>query len=254
MHSTNEISSAPALSRGIAVLRILQVSDADGLTLDVLAKKTQVPKASLLRILETLGSSGLVCRTPSGTWKGLVQLVPIAGHADHAERIGLGLKNLAHHTGHTAEWWIADDRGMVLVDRREPPVSEVCVRARVGFVRTWSGEIDSVAALGHAYLKPGRPGSAKGCWVYGSDGKQRSLNTDSFRKIIEDARTRNWLADTCTNSNGVVRLATLVQSPTQETAVLSLAFFVTHGAIPDSEPLLNLLRQSAAIIAGERMS
>ena len=141
MSSTNGTSAAPALERGIRVLR--RLAERPGIRLETLARELGAPKSSVLRLLETLADLNLARRAEAG-WQALAVLAPLA-EDDFPARLDRALAQLAARAGRSAEWWEADDAGMVLRRRCEPPAGEVAVRAQPGFVRPWRGELDAVA-------------------------------------------------------------------------------------------------------------
>lgn len=95
MPTTTAADPAPALGRGIAILRHLEREGS--CSLEQLARHFRWPKASLLRLTESLRQAGVVVRDPlSKRYRALVQLVgqPMAQSSSQplpAERSG------AHH-------------------------------------------------------------------------------------------------------------------------------------------------------------
>ena len=202
--ATRRPSPAPALTRGIELLRLLGA--AGPLTLDEAAKRTGVPKASLLRLLKTLEAEHLVARR-DGTYAAAATLVPLRGVAPRfEERVEDALAEIASTTGLTAEWYVPSKPGLVLVKRAEPPRAEVRVQASVGFLRAWDGELEAVAAVGLAFLKDDKTAFG-GHWTYVRDGVRGTLSPAGAKKHIARARRDGYVIDIVLNPNGVRRMA-----------------------------------------------
>jgi len=201
--------SAPALARGIAVLRLLE--DGRRMTLEAIAGSTSLPKPSLLRILQTLDGLGLVARdTTSRHYYATSRLVPFQGNGRLFEgRLDAALERIASATGHTAEWYVPSEDGMALVRRAEPSLREVGVQARIGFIRSWKGELDAVATVAYAWLRePMR--SFAGFWSYVADGMKDKLSDDDAKRCVGQARQNGFAVDKHCNLNGVRRIACIV--------------------------------------------
>lgn len=83
---THAVKSITALSRGLLVLQRLQATGA--LTLADLHRQTGIPKATLLRILKTLGESGAVWqRMVDGAWVPSFSLAEMAGRMDREHQL-----------------------------------------------------------------------------------------------------------------------------------------------------------------------
>ncbi len=200
-------SPAPALARGIELLDMLE--DGRPRTLEELAKATGVPKASALRLLRTLESCGATSRPEGGRrHAALLRLVPLeSSAADFTRLLPKILEELARSTGFTAEWYEPATEGMLLEARAEKPDGEVSVRAGVGFLRTWDGELDSVAALGLAFKAKGCGRQIDGHWIYEPDGVRKNITAARAAAIIHAARSVMASYDTAFNVNGVRRHA-----------------------------------------------
>ena len=77
--------TAPALERGIQILRLLEHGEAK--SLDFVANKTGVPKASAMRLLQTLVQANLVGRNPDKTYRALSRLVPVGNGRSELGRL-----------------------------------------------------------------------------------------------------------------------------------------------------------------------
>jgi DNA-binding IclR family transcriptional regulator len=140
-----------ALARGLVVIN--QLSNTPGMSLEQLAKTTGYPKTSLFRIMRTLVEFSLVRRDADGRYQPLARIQPLTG-TSFEDRLLQTMKRLTEETGQTVEWYEPGPAGMVITQRVLPKNTEIGVRARVGFIRDWNGELDAVLALGIAHLKP----------------------------------------------------------------------------------------------------
>jgi DNA-binding IclR family transcriptional regulator len=83
------MDATPALTRGIALLRLLENGEA--LSLEAVARQTGWPKSSLSRLLATLAELGLVARDSGHrTHRALMRLVPLAADSAAFERAQIG--------------------------------------------------------------------------------------------------------------------------------------------------------------------
>lgn len=234
-------SQAPALTRGLEILKLL--NQEPDLTVEEMAKQTGYPRASLFRILGTLIDFGAVSKKRDNTgYRASMMLLPVhTSRKDFQDRILTVLNNLSQRTGHTAEWYVPDERGMVLVMRREPTGQEVTVRAGIGFVRPWTGELDAVAAVAYAFSDR-RPATA-GFWTYVTDGKQGKLTRREVEKRIQTANKEQCLADTAFNSNGVRRSAAVVFDAEKMAGVIAVAECMNFRTETPAEKPLSVLRE-----------
>ncbi len=240
--------SAPALRRGIAVLRLLAAQGP--FSLEEIARETGFPKSSLLRILRALVDLDLVAR-PASTkqYRATAQLVPlrVSGRA-FAEALGRTLETLAADTGQTAEWYVPGPDGMVMVRRAEPSRGEIWVMARIGFLRPWRGELDAPAALGLAFFREMPSGG--GWWTYDAKrARMRLKRTDVARRIAR-ARADESMADPHCNPNGVRRTSALVRHRDEPAGVLALAESVPTGRAEGQSRYCDQLLAAARRLSG----
>jgi len=231
--------SAPALRRGVEVLRLL--GDHGPLTLDAIARHTAFPKSSLLRILETLADLQLVLReADQRLYRATARLVPLpAGNRVFEEAIARMLDTLAASTAQTAEWYVPGPDGMVMVRRAEPPRSEVRVIARIGFLRPWRGELDAIARLGLAFFHPPPRGGA--WWTYDANRNRTTVARREVHARVAQARQDAYALDELCNPNGVRRIAALVAPGGKPRGVLALAESLRPGPPPPQDAYLQQL-------------
>ncbi len=218
-HSTK--STAPALVRGIRILRLLETESP--LSLETVASRSGVPKASALRLLTTLCELGLAERDPAHkTYAARARLVTMTDAAAKRRHVQDTLRRLAEHSGLTAEWYVPSEQGMVLVERREPEAQQVHVIARIGFVRPWYGELDAVACEAWAHTRQ-HPDEAGGFWVYDSNGDHHALTRAQVHTRLAHAREAGCSSDEHYNTNGVRRVAAAVLHDGALSGVMALA-------------------------------
>ncbi len=194
--------AAPALSRGLALLRLL---DGDVLaTLEDLARSAKLPKASALRLLRALQAAGLIAREPEGKrWRASARIVRIAeGDTVLLARHTADLDHLCAATGQVVELYVLVADGMRMLDRREPARAGIALRAQIGFLRDFV-ELEAVAQIGlaHRAVRVGR-----GHWCY-RDGLKQPLTAQSAAAVVALARARGWASDLAANAYGVRRVA-----------------------------------------------
>jgi DNA-binding IclR family transcriptional regulator len=130
-------SGSRTLSRGLSVLQTLARST-DGATVAELSAGTDLDRAVLYRLLETLTDEGYVFRDPDSRrfhlGVTLVELGAKAGRGLEVRRLALpGMRQLMEHTREAVCLAVRDRVDVVVVDRVEPPGLFVRVGYHVGF-------------------------------------------------------------------------------------------------------------------------
>lgn len=235
----------PGLYRGVQVWRRLcEVGEA---SLDQLAVQTGYPKASVLRMLQTLGDLQLIERTAAGRYHAIARMVSADGAGPDFERaVSQTLEKLSAELGATAEWFEPNEKGLLLTRRSSPPDAEVRVKARAGFLREWGGELDAVATLGYALYSAAPAGRGK-LWVYGPQGQHVVISATVARTHIEAHREGGLSIDSSYNENGVKRVATAVVRGGELVGVLSLALVFT----PSLDQKISALGETLLLAADE---
>jgi DNA-binding IclR family transcriptional regulator len=196
-------SGAPALTRGLA---ILQTVGQDGpLSLEQIAKQLKLPKASAYRLLETLDEAGMIRKSADKRYEALQQLRLIQSPRERLrDQIESRMHRLAQDTVCTVEWYEPTVDGMQLVLQQNPE-TELCVKARPGFLRDWQTEFEAVTRLGHAFAN--QAPEIKQSQLYTANGHLSPINRKAIQKGIQEAKASRNAHDTAFNSNGVRRSA-----------------------------------------------
>jgi DNA-binding IclR family transcriptional regulator len=216
------------------------------LTLDEVAKRTNVPKASLLRLLKTLEIENLVTRR-DGTYAAAATIVPIPGIGPRFEqRLESALVRVATSTGLAAEWYVPSPTGLILVKRAEPPDAEVRVQASVGFLRAWDAELEAVATIGLAFLKKGKASFGRH-WTYVRDGVKTALSAADAKRRVERARADGYVIDTILNANGVRRMACPVEATGGRGVIAAAGHFAPSKKGHDKADIRVLLEEAAKL-------
>lgn len=212
----------PALSRGLDVLSLLG-DRTEPLSLEELSRMTEIPKASLLRIMETLEGKGLVNRDSDKRYRALSRLVRSRPERDF--RLREILKDLALRSEAISEWYMPNKLGCVMTDQSNPPRYEIILTARPGFLRAWKGELDSVAQIGYA-LAPELSGPwTELNWCYNRWGRSEGVDKARFDSLMADIRGGNVARDININPHGVTRMAMgALDGKGRLAGILALAF------------------------------
>lgn len=233
-------TTAPALSRGLAVLAAL--NGHPPVSLESLSKTLRLPKASVFRLLGTLQEIGLVRKTQGKSYEALWVLRPLADSGSlFRERVIKTMAGLCQETGCTVEWYEPSPEGMKLGDQVNPD-TELRVQAKPGFLRPWQGEFDAVSRLGHAFA-PEAP-SLQSLQTYVANGVLKNLPLKSARVSLHEARTSRCASDLHYNSNGVRRIAAAAFESEQFRGVLALAEAFPFSKTPRTEFYLETLRRA----------
>jgi DNA-binding IclR family transcriptional regulator len=200
---------APALARGVEVLRLLDRNPDS--TLEQIAAHLPYPKPSIFRILQTLSSCELVEKSPELRYRALQVFRPVrTSRVAFAQRLDEVMADLVAETGSTVEWFESTVEGMVL-RRQLHPRKEVRVHARPGYVWPWNKELDSVAQIGFAFsAQAPKPGALE---AYVKNGIMGPLSAQEIRDRIRRTLQRGTATDPAYNVNGIRRSAAAVFCP-----------------------------------------
>ncbi|GAM68952.1 hypothetical protein JCM19236_2949 [Vibrio sp. JCM 19236] len=212
---------APACARSLWVLKCLSTTK-QSLSLDQLHKLSEVPKATLSRILETLEMLGLITKDVAKNYRTDYQIC-LTSDFDNSfdDNLFEAMNYLSKQLGYTSEWYIPTSSGMVM-KKTMSPLKERRVWAQEGFVRSWSGEVDAVYRVGKGCCGDTVP-SNDIAWSYGPKGKKIKISVSELNKEIEQLEPNKGYADHNFNENGVRRSAIAVHSGDNFLGVLTLA-------------------------------
>lgn len=245
--SPSAAAAAPALTRGLALLRLL--GDGTPRTLDALVDRTGIPRSSAFRLLESLCAERYLVKEEAGGYRAAWVLQPREdAHAAFGLELERQLTRLRDRCRFTAEWWTPDETGIVLASQLVSAVGEVQVKARPGFRREFSGELECVVTLALAFSK--RPPDTGAFSAFVRNGVRRKLPAAEVRARIDSARRTQMCADRCFNDNGVRRLAQAVFSNGVLRGVLALAEPFRFDAPKRNAEAMNLLAEAATRLTG----
>lgn len=213
-------TSAPALNRGFAILRTLEVESP--LSLEALASRLKLPKTSLFRLLETMQEIGCVRKNAEKKYEPLWALKPISdSQTSFAEQLITCMQRLCKKTDCTIEWYETAPEGMRMT-RQELPDVEVCIKARPGHVAHWRPEFNAVVQIGLAFAK-NAPAPSVGYYSFESNGVRGKISLARVRQELRAVRERGYAQDSAFNMNGVRRWAFPVHRNEQFLGVLAVA-------------------------------
>lgn len=234
-------TAAPALVRGLAVLRHLD--GADPLRADRVALELGLPRASAYRLLQTLEQCGCVETDAAGRYRAILGLRVVGkGGMGWEDLLEQAMAHLPGRIGLTVEWYLPTAAGMELV-RQEHPRGESRVQAGPGFIRRWDGELDAVAVVGRAFLK-GPPRLVGPLTRYGADGVLAELGVPEARALIARARREGACSDCHFNSNGIRRHALPFPRREDPCGVIALAEAARFPNSPAPETVLQEFRDA----------
>jgi len=212
-------TAAPALGRGLA-LWVLLIRESP-LSLEEMAGRLDLPKASALRLLGSLCRLGMIQRLPDKRYEPLWGLRSLVDPRTRLrEKIAARLDLLSQATQSTTEWYEPEPEGMVLVLQQHPK-REVRVQIRPGYCRGWLHELEAIVTLGLA-LAPGAP-AVTTAQSYVENGVKGTIRRAEIEKLLAHARKAKTAAETFFNSNGVRRSAVALMNGNRLLGVLSVA-------------------------------
>lgn len=233
---------APALSRGLALMHLLRQDSPRNL--ESLSKSLKLPKASVSRLLETLEKSGVVLRTPEKGYEPLFTLEPLPNSGTRLrQKIDRRMPELSRISQCSVEWYEPSDAGLHLVLQHLAD-SELCVKAKPGFLRTWDTEFEAVTRLGHAFY-PGAP-SLQSIPLYRANGELTTIPKPVIQELIDHARIERSAHDVAFNTNGVRRFAVAAIDEATQTliGVLALAQGFQFGEQPSPQTHIQSLQKT----------
>ena len=196
-------SSAPALERGIEIIRLL--TERSPLSLEKISTTIKAPKSTVSRLLEVLCQTNIVFRDFRSKNYFLIETLVPAITTISPIQIDNILQNLTEETNLTAEWYIPNKHGLLLLNQKDPVNSEISIRVGIGFIRSWFTEIEAVSAIGLAFYKDiSLPSKSK---RYLNNGTLSEINKTDIKKIIQTVKKENGLLDSVFNINGIRRMA-----------------------------------------------
>lgn len=246
---STEDSAAPALSRGLALLKLL--NQKGSLSLEEATAEARWPKSSVARLLDVLEKEGLLFRDPqTRRYTAIYELARKESIENLLRQLApASLQTLANQTHQTAELHLVDcdesgSPGLIILDQFEPADAVVHVRARIGNRRDLT-ELDATTQVLQAFKDV--PLSTRGRWVW-RQGKKTKMTAQEQQHLIHQARKNNLGLDVGINTHGVYRYAVPICDAHQHLrAVLVLAQLCTpHGPVPPREDWAHALQKEGS--------
>lgn len=239
----------PGLSRGLKVLKIL--NNGSEMSLNELLKSTNIPKSSMLRIIQTLQDHGYIARSTSG--KAYYSEIRLISHTKEnsfwEKKLAETLNSLADSTANTVEWYIPCQEGFMLINRSEPASTEIRIKAKTGFVRKLHDgcEMEAVTRVGAA-LRDENMFIPHSSWTYKPDGKRYQLSEKEATFIVKQARTKYYASEEFYNLNGIKRTACAILKNNKLRGILALAECYVPAQATKGKDRLELLLEKAATL------
>lgn len=239
---------APALSRGLGLLRLLEREGA--CSLEHLARLTGWPKSSVARLLRTLEQCGVIGRDDATKrYHCRCHLVAVANaNPGLRQRMLREMAELCRQVQQTVELYRFDGDALTMIDRCEPEDVPVRVVARVGNRRDLS-EGDSLTQIALAFGLSAAKWPKRPLWAW-SEGKKVKLSSQRLRALAVAAKKDRFAGDLDINTNGVRRYAApLLGARGDLLGVLAIAQSYRPAQTGPDRLLLKAVQE-----AGERLS
>ena len=199
-----------AVMRTISILEAL--SEVEGINLEALSKKTELPKATLLRFLSTLISQGYVYRDGADMYHLTLKMFSVGSrslrHMDLINTAKPFAKELCQTLGETVHMGILEDGNAVYVLKEESSYT-LRMYSRVGKAEMTDDELE-----GYFRTNPLKPYTPK------------SIRThQALREELDRTRERGWSVDDEEHEENVFCIAAPVKDYTGRTiAALSVSW------------------------------
>jgi len=233
---------APALARGLGLLKIMM--NGKEFSLEELAEKTNAPKSSLLRLLDTLQQLNYVSKceiTKKYSSSKSILEKRILPRSEIINNLPTIMASICYKLSRSVEWYVLNEVGMTLMERCIPHDQEVQVRAKIGFIRKWATELEAVSCLGYAFRNSKIEGAGKLYTVNEKKDLIKLPNVD-FLKHIENARSNEYVYDKHYNSNGIRRAAIPILNNQDLLGILAVAEHKSFNHPIKGKDLISLLQ------------
>jgi DNA-binding IclR family transcriptional regulator len=180
MIASMSVDAVPALARGLHLMHVLEARGTA--TLEEPVRTTALPRSSVARILETLGTADIAERGAGLRWRLTRHLVTLPP-ADPLAAWSSLLPALARRLSLRLELWRFDERGCELASVVLPEGWPVPMYAHPGW-RPDLHELIAPVQLWIARRQPGLPGAA---WYWADDRRIR-LSQSAVRRLADRVR------------------------------------------------------------------
>ena len=218
-------SGSRTLARGLAVLRVLGTS-ADGCTVAELSHATELDRAVLYRLLDTLAEQGFVVRDPDSRrfqlGVALVELGARAGRGLEVRRLAVpAMRQMLEQVREAVCLAVRDRVDVVVVDRVEPPGLFVRVGYHVGFRHPLA-----VGAHGRALL----------AFLHGDEAPSATTITGALAAELEQCRARGFAVSSDELERGAAGVAAPILDRSGR-AIASLGVVAPSPRLPEPAAL-----------------
>ncbi|MEM9400052.1 MAG: helix-turn-helix domain-containing protein [Verrucomicrobiota bacterium] len=232
---------APALTRGLDILQILEEQGA--CSLEFLTQETGWPKSSIARLMTSMENYGAVIRDPSSkAYQSLYRLVPTtAEETVLRELFRERLQELAEMSQLSTEFYLFENSKLLLKEIFEPTNPVIRINYQPGAVY----ELQDVEAVALIVLTFGLqennwPAGPLNCW---EEGRQKKITGRRLMENVRLARQEEIAIDSEFNNVGIRRFAAPVFSSKHNLAcVISLAQTWTPYAYKDMQNISQCLK------------
>lgn len=237
---------APAVHQAVEVMELLIGSGS--MSLARIAGQTGFSKSTLLRVLETLEDHGWVSRdSEEKTFESQVVVRSKSDIANYPEqRIQEIIDDLCAKTNHTVEWYQIKDKYVEITQRREPVDRAVRIKAKLGFQRSFSTELDAViriaAAVGVVDCRKFEPEAG---YKFYKNGEYVHIPLEESLELVSKVDDSLLTYDPEWNNFGIRRHAVGVKDGTGKLAgILAIATSFTPKADAEIDRINDQLRDS----------
>ncbi|HPO90992.1 MAG TPA: helix-turn-helix domain-containing protein [Victivallales bacterium] len=238
---------APALARGLDLIEFL--SESEPLTLERLSEKLSIPKASLLRLLETLELKGYVEKNPKNKeYMAKTIIIPTFIEKNLREKINKLLNDLSEKTLRTVEFYIPDKNGLKIAFRKECEIKNITVKAKIGFKRSLDSEFEAVTRIAHAFADSLKTQYYDKMWIYNS-GQIKKINKEDYEEFVKTTKKERIAIDFEFNSNGVRRTAAPIFEDKNLIGIIALAENFYPNCDEDTKKNAKILKNTCELFS-----
>lgn len=239
VHPAGQPDPAPALTRGLRLLQLLQREGT--CSLEQLVRASGFPKSSVARLMTALVGCGAADRDAATLrYRALLHLLPPKVDDQRLMQLATPLlTRVGCATNQAVELHRWAGGVLEMIDRQEPADAVVQAVARVGWQRSLD-ELDALTQVVRAFAD--LPPAAQ-MW-YWSSGRQYPVSVRRLTQQLTTVRQQHSAMDLGINEHGVRRYAAPVLHQERLVAVIAIAQACTPHAAQEHAPWRELLVQA----------